>query len=163
MINTEIKARQVRLIKEDGQNEVLDTIDALKMAQEAELDLICINTNGEIPVVKIGDYKKFCYDKKKAEKEAKRKTFVPDTKEIRIGDSIDTNDLKTKARQIDKFLTNRDKVKLTIRYRGRAISRIKEGPAKLGKLTDLVTEEYVIDVPAKIMGNSVTMTIAPKK
>lgn len=160
-INEQIKAKTVRLIGEDG-NKVIDTKDALKMAEDEDLDLICISMNGDIPVVKIGDYKKFCYDKKKAEKEAKKKVVVSELKEIRIGDSISTNDLKTKAKHIDRFLSNKDKVKLSIRYRGRAVSRINEGAGKLKVLMDMVTVPFAVESDCKIVANCVTTTIVPK-
>lgn len=161
MVNYEIQSKKVRLILEDG-NKILSTRDAIHMAETEELDLICISTSGDIPVVKIGDYKKFCYEKKKAEKEAKKKMVIPELKEIRIGDSITTNDLRTKAKHIDRFLNDKDKVKLSIRYRGRAISRINEGAGKLKVLMDMVTVPFVIESEAKIVANCVTTTITPK-
>ncbi len=161
MINNEINSKTVRLIAEGG-NKVLNTKDAIKMAEDEGLDLICISTNGDIPVVKIGDYKKFCYEKKKAEKEAKKKTIAPELKEIRIGDSISENDLRTKAKHIDRFLSNKDKVKLSIRYRGRAVSRIHEGAGKLKILMDMVTVPFVVESEAKIVANCVTITISAK-
>ena len=164
MINQEIKAKKVLLITEDG-NEEMETNKAIVLAEEEGLDLICVNTNGPIPVCKIGDYSKVLYDQKKREKEAKKKQKANqvETKEIRIGDSIEVNDLRIKARQIDKFLSDKNKVKLTIRYRGRAIAHINEGAGKLSKLTDLVSVDYEVEVPAKILGNTVSMTIIPRK
>lgn len=161
MINNEITSKKVRLILEGG-NKVLNTREAIHMAEQEGLDLICISTSGDIPVVKIGDYKKFCYEKKKAEKEAKKKMVVSELKEIRISDSISENDLKTKAKHIDRFLKDKDKVKLSIRYRGRAVSRINEGAGRLKVLMDMVTVPFIIESEAKIVANCVITTIAPK-
>lgn len=160
-VNEQIKAKKVRLIEEEG-NKVISTRDALKKARDNEMDLICISTSGDIPVVKIGDFKKFCYEKKKAEKEAKKKMVIAELKEIRIGDSISENDLKTKAKHIDRFLSDKDKVKLSIRYRGRAISRINEGASKLKVLMDMISVPYIVESDCKIVANCVTTTIAPK-
>lgn len=161
MINNEIKSKEIRLITENG-NEILKTKDAIKMANAEGLDLICISPNAEIPVCKIGDYSKYLYEQKKKEKENKKKQKQVETKEIKIGDSTEFNDLKTKAKQIDKFLTSGNKVKLSIRYKGRAIRMIAEGPEKLQNLMDLLTVEYIIDAPMKTAGNMVFVTIAKK-
>lgn len=161
MVNNEIKSKEIRLITENG-NEILKTKDAIKMAENMELDLICINPNAEVPVCKIGDYSKYLYEQKKREKENKKKQKPIETKEIKIGDSTEINDLKTKAKQIDKFLTSKNKVKLSIRYKGRAVAHINEGPAKLNVLIELITADFIVDSPAKIVGNTVYMIIAPK-
>ena len=163
LVNEEIKTKEVRLVT-DTSSDVISTKEALGKAEEAGLDLICVSMNGNIPVVKILDYSKYLYELKKKEKEAKKKSKATqvETKEIRIGDSIEINDLKTKAKMIDKFLTSKNKVKLTIRYKGRAIAHINEGAKKLENLTDLVTVEFAIENPAKIFGNTVSMTIMPK-
>ena len=163
MVNEEIKAKEVRLIME-GKNDVLKLEEALKMAQEEGLDLICINTKSDIPVCKIEDYNKYLYEQKKKEKEMKKKSKMTmvETKEIRISDSIEINDLRTKAKMIDKFLSNKNKVRLVIRYRGRAIAHINEGGKKLENLTNLISVPYQVDTPSKILGNQVLMIVAPK-
>lgn len=161
MINNEIRSKEIRLITENG-NEILKTKEAIKMAEKEGLDLICISPNAEIPVCKIGNYSKYLYEQKKKEKENKKKQKQVEIKEIKIGDSTELNDLKTKAKQIDKFLTIGNKVKLSIRYKGRAIRMIAEGPEKLQNLMDLLTVEYIIDAPMKTAGNMVFVTIAKK-
>lgn len=163
MVNEEIKAKEVRLIME-GKNDVLKLEEALKMAKEEDLDLICINTKSDIPVCKIGDYNKYLYEQKKKEKEMKKKSKMTmvETKEIRISDSIEINDLRTKAKMIDKFLSSKNKVRLVIRYRGRAITHINEGGKKLENLTKLISVPYQVDTPSKILGNQVSMIVAPK-
>jgi translation initiation factor IF-3 len=158
--NEEIKSKKVRLVMENGST-VIDTNQAIKKAYDEGLDLLCINM-GDIPVVKIGDYSKYMYELSKKEKEAKKNQKQVDVKEIRIGDSIEVNDLKTKAKLIDKFLEHKDKVKLTIRYKGRAIAHINEGAKKLDRLASFVTVPYYVEAPAKILGNQVSMTIVAK-
>ena len=161
MVNNEIKSKEIRLITENG-NEILKTKEAIKRAENMGLDLICVSPNAEIPVCKIGDYSKYLYEQKKKEKENKKKQKPVETKEIKIGDCTEINDLRTKARQIDKFLTSKNKVKLSIRYKGRSVAHINEGPAKLNTLTELITIDFIVDSPAKIVGNNVYMVIAPK-
>lgn len=155
----EISAKEVRLVTEEG-NQIIETSKAIEIAEEEGLDLIVVS-NGDIPVCKLGDYNKYLYELKKKEKEAKKKNKV-ETKEIYISDSIEVHDLKTKAKMIDKFLTNKDKVRLAIRYKGRAIVHINEGGKKLETLTTYISVPFKIDSPSKIMGNQVAMVIAPK-
>ena len=161
MVNNEIKAKEIRLITEN-KNEILSTKNAIKMAEEEGLDLICISPNAEIPVCKIGNYSKYLYEQKKREKENKKKQKPVETKEIQIGDYTEINDLRTKAKMIDKFLKNKNKVKLSIRYKGRAVAHIANGPKKLNDLTKLITGEFVIDCQPKTAGNVVYMIISPK-
>lgn len=161
MVNNEIKAKEIRLITEN-KNEILSTKKAIKIAEEEGLDLICISPNAEIPVCKIGNYSKYLYEQKKREKENKKKQKPVETKEIQIGDYTEINDLRTKAKMIDKFLKNKNKVKLSIRYKGRAVAHIANGPEKLNDLTKLITGEFVIDCQPKTAGNVVYMIISPK-
>ena len=165
MINNEIKARQVRLVTDDRGAVIVNTVDALRDAEEQGLDLICINQSGEIPVVMIGDYSKYLYEKQKKEKENKKKAKLnsQEVKEIQISDSIAENDLKTKAKNIDRILKEGDKVKLSIRYKGRMARYVNEGVERIEALEQMVTFKHRIDKPAKIEGTSVSMVIAPLK
>lgn len=156
-----IKSEKVRLITEQG-NKVISTQEAIKEAQDKELDLIILNDSVEIPICKIGDYSKYLYEQKKKEKENKKKNKPIEVKEIKISDSTQTNDLKTKAKLIDKFLINGNKVKLSIRYKGRSIKQIKEGPQKIQNLMDFINKDYIIDTPMKTNNNIVTITICQK-
>lgn len=156
-----IKSEKVRLITEQG-NKVISTQEAIKEAQDKELDVIILNDSVEIPICKIGDYSKYLYEQKKKEKENKKKNKPIEVKEIKISDSTQTNDLKTKAKLIDKFLINGNKVKLSIRYKGRSIKQIKEGPQKIQNLMDFINKDYIIDTPMKTNNNIVTITICQK-
>lgn len=166
MVNNEIKSKVVNLVTE-GQKGVTQMLlaDAIALAQETDEDVICINEKSDIPVVKIGDYKRFQYEKAKKEKDNRKKARLQaqELKEIVIGDSIAEHDLKIKAKNVDRILKEGDKVKLTIRYKGRSIRLIDQGPEKLQALANLISVDYNIDKTPKIEGNRVTMIISPKK
>ena len=120
MINEQIRDKEVRLIGEDGEQlGIVSSRDALKMAEEAGLDLVKIAPTAKPPVCKIVDYGKYKYEQVRKEKEAKKKQKVIDIKEIRLSPNIDTNDLNTKIGAARKFLTKGDRVKITLRCRGR--------------------------------------------
>ena len=165
MINEEIKAVEVRLVDEEKGSYIIKTSEALKMAEEAELDLICISQNGEMPVVKIGDYSKYCYEQKKKAKDNAKKAKMnsQDTKEIQITENTADNDLKTKAKHIDRFLTNNDKVRLSIKYKGRSIRNINGGHVKLSNLMAYITVGYKVDKPSTIEGNTVSVILSPDR
>ena len=164
MINHEIKSEKVKLIT-DGSATEMSTQDALNLAEEQELDLICINENNDIPVVIIDNYGSYLYNKNKKKKEQNKKARLNaiDNKEIQISNSIADHDLAIKASKIDKMLIKGSRIKLVIRYRGREKWQIQSGPEKLQALVDKVTENYKIVSPAKIEGNQVAMTIITAK
>ena len=128
MINEQIRDKEVRVIGEDGEQlGIMSSKDALKMAREAELDLVKIAPTAKPPVCKIVDYGKYRYEQMRKEKEAKKKQKTIDIKEIRFSPNIDTNDLNTKVNQARKFLTKGDKVKVSIRFRGRELAHTEIG------------------------------------
>lgn len=139
--------------------------DAIKIAEEQGLDLIVLNDKGDIPVVRIADYKKVEYEKAKKAKENKKKQRqnMQDLKEIRIGVSTAKHDLQVKANKVKKMLESGDKVKLTIIYKGRIIKNIADGPSKLQEFASMVDIDKKIDKVPKIEGNRVTMVLAPLK
>lgn len=154
----EIKSSVVNVIMEDGKINQMVTKEAQKLAEEQGLDLILLNNSGDVPVVKIGDYNKYLYEKNKKAKESKKRQ-----KEIQISDSIAEHDLEIKAKSVDRLLSEGHKVQLSIRYKGRAITFIKGGIEKLEHLESRVTVNHKIDKAAKISGNQVTMMISPTK
>lgn len=164
MINNEITAPVVRLVTEEGAHEIATT-EALKMAREQELDLICISDSGRIPVVKIDDYNRYLYEKNKKKKDQEKKARLNsiDNKEIQLSTSIADHDLEIKASKMDKMLEKGARIRIVIRYRGREMARISEGPAKLTKLTDKITAKYKVEKMARIEGNQVSMIIASAK
>lgn len=161
----EIKSSVVNVITEDGKINQMVTSEAQKLADEQGLDLILLNNSGDVPVVRIGDYNKYLYEKNKKAKESKKrqKANSQTLKEIQISDSIAEHDLEIKAKSVDRLLSEGHKVQLSIRYKGRAITFIKGGIEKLNHLESRVTAKHKIDKAAKISGNQVTMVISPTK
>ena len=164
MVNEEIRASRVRVVV-NGKADVVDKKTALKMAEDQGMDLICVDPRPSEPVCIIEDYKKYTYEKMKKEKESRKKAkaSIQELKEIRISPDIQENDLKTKAKNINRMLKENNKVKLTITYRGRTIRLIKDGPERLSCLADMISEKFKVDKPAKIEGNNVSMIVAPVK
>lgn len=166
MINYEIKSDVVNLVSEKhGGLTKINTSDAIKIAEEEGLDLVCINSKSDIPVVKIMDYNKYMYDKAKKEKENKKKARLnsQELKEIQLSDSIALHDLKVKAANIDRLLTAGNKVKVVIKYKGRSIRLIGQGPNKLIEVTKLLKSFYKIDKEPYISGNQVIMILSKTK
>ena len=127
-LNEEIRDKEVRLIGADGaQLGIVSSAEANRMAEEQGMDLVKISPNAVPPVCKIMDYSKFCYDQKKREKDAKKNQKVVEIKEIRMSPSIDTNDLNTKVKAAQKFLADGNRVKVSVRFRGREMAHTNLG------------------------------------
>ena len=139
------------------------TKDALKMAREAELDLVKIAANAKPPVCKIIDYKKYVYEQKRREKDAKKKQKTIEVKEVRLSPNIEENDMKTKANMARKFLEKGDKVKVTLRFRGREMAHMNSSKHVLDDFAQLLSDIAVIDKPAKVEGRSMQMFLTEKK
>lgn len=151
MINEQIRDREVRLIGEDGQLVgIMSSRDAYKMAQDAGLDLVKIAPKAQPPVCKIVDYGKYRYEQARKEKEAKKKQKTMEVKEVRLSPNIDANDLNTKINQARKFLEHGDKVKVTLRFRGRELAHVEQSKVILDNFAEKLAEIAVIDKPAKI-------------
>ena len=164
MINEQIRDKEVRVIGEDGEQlGIMSSKDALKMAREAELDLVKIAPTAKPPVCKIVDYVKYRYEQMRKEKEAKKKQKTIDIKEIRFSPNIDTNDLNTKVNQARKFLTKGDKVKVSIRFRGRELAHTEIGIDILNDFAAKLEDVAVIEKPAKVEGRSMVMFLAEKR
>lgn len=164
MINEQIRDKEVRVIGEDGEQlGIMSAKDALKLAQEADLDLIKIAPNAKPPVCKIVDYGKYRYEQMRKEKEAKKKQKTIDIKEIRFSPNIDTNDLNTKVNQAKKFLTKGDKVKVSVRFRGRELAHMEIGKDILANFAAQLEDVAVIEKPAKAEGRSMVMFLAEKR
>lgn len=164
MINEQIRDKEVRVIGEDGEQlGIMSSKDALKLAREAELDLIKIAPTANPPVCKIVDYGKYRYEQVRKEKEAKKKQKTIDIKEIRFSPNIDTNDLNTKINQARKFLTKGDKVKVSIRFRGRELAHTEIGIDILNNFAVQLEDVAVVEKPAKVEGRSMVMFLAEKR
>lgn len=163
-INEQIRDREVRLIGEDGaQMGVMSIKEAMRLAREADLDLVKIAPNAKPPVCKIVDYGKFRYEQMRREKEAKKKQKVTEVKEIRLSPNIDMNDLNTKANMAKKFLTKGDKVKVSLRFRGREMAHVNVGKQILDSFYEKLDDIAVVDKPAKLEGRSMVMFLNEKK
>ena len=158
MINEQIRDKEVRLIGEDGEQlGIVQVKDALRMAQEAELDLVKIAPTAKPPVCKIIDYGKYRYELARKEKEARKKQKVIEIKEVRLSPNIDTNDLNTKVGAARKFLEKGDKVKVTLRFRGREMAHMYKSKYILDDFAESLKDIAVIDKPSKVEGRSMVM------
>ena len=164
MINEQIRDKEVRLIGEDGEQlGVMPSKEALRLAKEANLDLVKIAPTAKPPVCKIVDYGKFRYEQARKEKDAKKKQKVTDVKEIRLTPNIDVNDLNTKANQARKFLTKGDKVKVALRFRGREMAHMASSKEILDTFFAKLEDVAVVEKPAKLEGRSIIMVLSEKR
>lgn len=163
LINDEIKEKEVRLIGANGEQlGIMPLANAQKLAYEANLDLAEIAPNATPPVCKILDYGKYLFEQTKREKEAKKNQKAVEVKEIRLSVNIDTNDFNTKARAALKFIKNGDKVKVSLRFRGREMAHAANGTELLARFADACAELAVVEKPAKLEGRSMIMFLGPK-
>ena len=163
MINEQIRDKEVRVIGENGdQLGIMSAKEALKLAEEAELDLVKITPTAKPPVCKIIDYGKYRYEQARKEKEAKKKQKTVDVKEVRLSPNIDKNDLNTKINQASKFLSSGDKVKVTMRFRGRELGHPEIGLEIMSRFAEYCSEYAVIEKPAKMESRNMLMFLAPK-
>lgn len=163
-INEQIRDKEVRLIGENGEQlGIMSIKEAMRMAREADLDLVKIAPNAKPPVCKIIDYGKFRYEQMRRDKEAKKKQKVTEVKEIRLSPNIDSNDLNTKANHARKFLSKGDKVKVSLRFRGREMSHVNVGKQILDTFFEKLEDIAVVDKPAKLEGRSMVVFLTEKK
>ena len=164
MINEQIRDKEIRLVGEDGsQLGVMPTRDAMRMAEEAGLDLVKIAPTAKPPVCKIVDYGKYKYEMLRKEKEARKKQRTIEIKEIRLSPNIDTNDLNTKINAARKFLTKGDKVKVTLRFRGREIAHMSNSKHILDDFAELLKDIAVVEKQPKLEGRSMSMVLTEKR
>lgn len=162
-INEDIREKEVRVIDSDGsQLGLMSAKDAQARAYEKDLDLVLIAPNATPPVCKIMDYGKYCFEQAKKEKEARKNQKVVDIKEIRLGLSIDTHDFETKANHAKKFIKSGDKVKVSIRFRGRELGHPEIGLDVMHKFADYCSDVATVEKAAKMEGRNMFMFLAPK-
>ena len=153
LVNGQVRFREVRLIGTDGEQlGIMSSQDAQKIADEAELDLVCISPMAKPPVCKIIDYGKYRYEMIRRDKEAKKKQKIVELKEVRLSPNIDTNDLATKTNAARKFLEKGNKVKVTLRFRGREMSHMSQSRYILDDFAKSLADIAVIDKPSKVEG-----------
>ncbi len=163
MVNDGIRARELRLISADGEQlGVKSKAEALKIAESANLDLVVVAPNAKPPVAKVMDHGKFRFEQQKKEREARKKQKVINVKEVRLSPTIDVNDFNTKLRNARKFLEKGDKVKASIRFKGRAITHKEIGQNVLNRLADETTDIATVEQKAKMDGRSMFIVLAPK-
>lgn len=164
MINEQIRDREIRVIGEDGEQlGIMSPKEAMKLAEEAGVDLVKIAPTAKPPVCKLVDYGKFKYEQVRKEKEAKKKQKVIDVKEIRLSPNIDTNDLNTKINSARKFLTKGDKVKVTLRFRGREMAHMQSSKHILDEFGEALNDIAIVEKEPKVEGRSMTMFLAEKR
>ena len=164
MINEQIRDKEVRLIGPDGaQLGIMSAKEAMFKAQEAGLDLVKIAPQAKPPVCKIIDYGKYRYELARKEKEAKKKQKTVEVKEVRLSPNIDTNDMNTKANAARKFLTKGDKVKVTLRFRGREMAHMQSSKHVLDVFAALLADCAAIEKAPKVEGRSMTMFLTEKR
>ena len=163
MINEQIRDREVRLIDADGtQLGVMPGRDAQRLADEKRLDLVKISPTAKPPVCKIMDYSKFRFEQSKKEKEARKKQRTIDIKEIRLSPNIDTHDISVKVKKAIEFLKDGDKVKITIRFRGRELGRTEIAYKIMNDLAQRLVEHGNVEKPPKMEARSMAMFMSPK-
>ena len=164
MINEQIRDREIRLIGEDGQQlGIMSSREAMKIAREAELDLVKIAPQAKPPVCKIIDYGKYRYELARKEKEAKKKQKTIEVKEVRLSPNIDSNDLNTKIASARKFIEKGNKVKVTLRFRGREMAHVQSSRHFLDDFAKALEDIALVDKPAKMEGRSMAMFLTEKR
>ena len=163
MINEQIRDKEIRLIDENGEQlGIVSSREAQKIADERKLDLVKIAPTAKPPVCRIMDYGKYKFDQAKKEKEARKKQKTVDVKELRLSPSIDTHDVQVKVKKANEFLKDGDKVKISIRFRGREIGHSKVGMQIMEDFAKATEEFGTVDKQPKMEGKSLVMFLAPK-
>lgn len=164
MINGQIRDKEIRVIGENGdQLGIMSPREAMKLAQEADLDLVKIAPKAQPPVCKIIDYGKYRYELARKEKEAKKKQKTVEVKEVRLSPNIETNDLNTKVNNAKKFISKGNKVKVTLRFRGREMAHVQQSKHILDDFAGMLEDVAVVEKPAKMEGRSMSMVLTVKR
>lgn len=162
-INDEIVDKEVRLISATGEQlGVMSSGEAMRLAEEADLDLVKISPNAVPPVCKLMDYGKFRFEQTKREKEAKKNQHVVEIKEVRMSPSIDIGDFNVKLRNAQKFLSEGNRVKVTVRFRGREMAHTEIGKAQLLKFAEQCGDVASLDKEPKLEGRHMSIFLSPK-
>ncbi|MFO2548263.1 translation initiation factor IF-3 [Alicyclobacillus cycloheptanicus] len=163
-VNDGIRAREVRVIDEDGtQLGIMQLRDARRIAEEKNLDLVNVAPTARPPVCRIMDYGKFKYEQSKKEKEARKNQKVVLLKEVRMTPNIEEHDFQVKLKNVMKFLAEGDKVKVSVRFRGREITHSSIGQQVLMRLAQAASEQAIVERFPKLEGRSMVMILAPKQ
>ena len=164
MINEQIRDKEVRLIGAEGEQlGIVSSKEAQRLADEAGLDLVKIAPTAKPPVCKIIDYGKYRYEQARKEKEAKKKQKTIELKEIRLSPNIDTNDLNTKINSAKKFIEKGNKVKVTLRFRGREMAHMNQSKYILDDFAEALADVAIVEKAPKVEGRSIGMVLAEKR
>ena len=164
MINEQIRDKEVRLVGADGEQlGIVSSKEAQKIADEAGLDLVKIAPNAKPPVCKVIDYGKYRYEMARKEKDAKKKQKTVELKEIRLSPNIEANDLNTKVNAGKKFLAKGNKVKITLRFRGREMAHMNSSKHILDDFAESLADVAVVEKAPKVEGRSIGMVLAEKR
>ena len=162
-INGQIKAKEVQLISDNGEKLVMLPIArALEIAEENKLDLVLVSPNAQVPVCKIMNYGKYKFEQAKKEKEAKKKQKIQETKELRITPNIEEHDFGFKAKNAKKFIEDGNKVKITVRFRGRELNNVKMGENVLNDFAKELEDVAVVEKAPKLEGKNMFIILAKK-
>ena len=162
-INGQIKAKEVHLISDNGEKlGMLPIARALEIAEEKKLDLVLVSPNAQVPVCKIMNYGKYKFEQAKKEKEAKKKQKIQETKELRITPNIEEHDFGFKAKNAKKFIEDGNKVKITVRFRGRELNNIKMGENVLNDFAKELEDVAVVEKAPKLEGKNMFIILAKK-
>jgi translation initiation factor IF-3 len=161
-INEQIRVREVRLIRDDGGQQVITTVEALEIAKEQGFDLVEVAPQAAPPVVKILNYGKFKFENEKKVRDSKKKQKLLKLKEIRMQPKIDEHDLDFKSKHVQEFLVEGNKVKVTVRFRGRELAHTELGLDVLKDVLKRIEGEYVMDKPPTMEGRFMSMVLNPK-
>ena len=163
LLNEEIREPEVRLISEEGEQlGVMSGEQALRIAEEREMDLVLISPQAKPPVCKIMDYGKFRFEQTKKEKEARKNQRIIEIKEIRMSPGIGDNDFNTKLKNGQKFLLDGDRLKVTVRFRGREMAHTEIGRDLLNKFAEQCAETATLEKAAKMEGRNMSIFLSPK-
>lgn len=164
MINGQIRDKEVRLIGENGEQlGIMSSKEAMRLAQEADLDLVKVAPKAQPPVCKIIDYGKYRYELARKEKDARKKQKTVEIKEVRLSPNIDTNDLNTKVNNARKFIGKGNKVKVTLRFRGREMAHVQQSRHILDDFAQQLADVASVEKPAKLEGRNMSMVLTEKR
>lgn len=162
-INEQIRDSSIRVVSEEGEQlGIMSAREAMNIAEEKGLDLVKISPNAQPPVCKIMDYGKFRFEQSKKQKEAKKNQHIITIKEMRLSTNIDKHDLDVKAKNVSKFLQAGDKVKISLRFRGRQMTHTDLGREVMEEFFSMVKDDAVMEKGTKMEGRSMFMILAPK-
>ncbi len=163
-VNEGIRDKEVRVIDVNGEQlGIMSPKKAMEIAEQRQLDLVKVAPQAKPPVCRIMDYGKYRFDMAKREKEARKNQRIINVKEVRLSANIEEHDMSVKAKHADKFLKAGDKVKVTIRFRGREMAHTSIGYDVMNKFTEMITHEHTVERKPKLEGRSMIMILAPKE